>query len=182
MMICKRPVPQDDHLQDHLRATPDDDNNISKNIVNNNNTKKKNNNNYNNNDDNNNNRGDGGVTRVTGVTRGDGTERGEEILANWPTHQSKDLKNNKVKQIFQAGMFRAATFCFGTGHFALKLPIEALLMLSGLFFEGQGSAQWAKGPAICEAPCRGCLEAQIVRTVGQGRDLPAWQCQGEVAP
>ena len=127
------------------------------------------------------------------MTRGDGTERGEEgeeeILASGPTHQSKvvqevlaDLKNNKEKQIFQAGMFRAATFCFGTGHFALKLPIEALLMLSGLFFEGQGSAQWAKGPAICEAPCRGCLEAQIVRTVGQGRDLPAWQCQGEVAP
>ena len=27
---------------------------------------------------NNNNRGDGGVTRVTGVTRGDGTEGGEE--------------------------------------------------------------------------------------------------------
>ena len=79
MIICKRPVPQDDHLQDHLRATPDDEKNISKNNVNNNKKKKKknnnnnnNNNNYNNND--NNNRGDGRFPSVTGVTRGDGTE------------------------------------------------------------------------------------------------------------
>ena len=62
--------------------------------------------------DNNNNRGDGGeVTRVTGVTRGDGTERedegkgGEEILAHrhadGPIKGSARGPREPKKQMFQ---------------------------------------------------------------------------------
>ena len=62
MIICKRLVPLDNHLQEAVHPNDHSNNNNNNNSSNKNN--KNNNNNLNNN--NNNNRGDGGVTKVTG--------------------------------------------------------------------------------------------------------------------